>query len=140
MAMAFPVLFLPSVFLLIGPRQLSSAQLSSAQLGSIRFRPFCSAHLVSFRFYLSQRRRIHVSLGVFSPSSLNSYTATQHLSYVITSHPILFYPTSDQHTRLESLASMPSRSIFFFCTCGIQTQMQCKMVSVREMTYLMRLT
>jgi hypothetical protein len=117
MAMAFPVFFCPSVFFLICPRQLGSAR-----LGSIRFCPFCSIPFISFRFYLSQRRRIHVSLGVFSSSSLNSYTATQHLSYVITSYPILFYPTSDQHTRLMSLASMLSRSVFFFCLRGIQTQ------------------
>jgi hypothetical protein len=117
MAMAFPVFFSP-LFLLICPRQLSSARL--VRFGFVHSVLFCSVHLVSFLplaapAYPRLSRRI-------SSSSLNSYTATQHLSYVITSYPILFYPTSDQHTRLESLAGMPSRSVFFFCIRGIQTQ------------------
>jgi hypothetical protein len=90
---------------------VSSAQLSPAQLSSVRsasvFRLVLS---ISFR-PLAAPAYPRLSQRIFLLFSQHSYSYTAF----ILRYPILFYPTSDQHTRLESLASMPSRSVFFFC-------------------------
>jgi hypothetical protein len=87
MAMAFPVFFSP--LLLVCPRQLSSAW-----LGSISSILFCSVLFISFRFVSTSRSAgVSTSLSAYFLLRLNSYTATQHLSYVILSYRIL-HPTS----------------------------------------------